>query len=118
MQEDLGFVIDLEGEDPASLASNSEHVSATSLRHSESLLATRAAADGAKTSRSRKKAVNRRGKPTPRPTRGRFGPRLGQRRPAWCIRQRPTADEEGLAAAAAGISITRTNDTNGITDPS
>ncbi|GAC72858.1 hypothetical protein PANT_7c00305 [Moesziomyces antarcticus T-34] len=116
MQEDLGFVIDLEGEDPASLAFNSEHISATSSSSFRVALGDRAAADGAKTSRSRKKAVNRHGKPHRVPRESDSDLDWGSDGPPGAS-DNDTAYEEGLAAAAAGISITRTNDTNGITDP-
>ncbi len=116
MQEDLGFVIDLDGEDPASLSSNNEHISATSSSSFRVALGDQAAADGAKTSRSRKKAVNRRGKPHRVPREGDSDLDWGSDGPPGAS-ENDTADEEGLAAAAAGISITRTDDTNGITDP-
>ncbi|CCF54861.1 hypothetical protein NDA11_002724 [Ustilago hordei] len=115
-ETDLGFVIDLEGEDPAAPIESPPKSIATSTSH-RVVLGDAARSASKSNASSRKKQSATRGKP-------RRIPREGDSDLDWGNDGPPGGSgdvmgkEEGLTAAAAGISITRnSNEAEVITDP-
>ena len=110
-EADLGFVIDLEGEDP-SIAAEHIHLSGTTSSTHRPVLGD-AASSAAKS--SRKPKAPKRGKPRRIPREGDSDLDWGSDGPPG-VSDDGTAEEEDLATAAASISITNSA-TETITDP-
>ncbi|SPO24963.1 uncharacterized protein UTRI_01473_B [Ustilago trichophora] len=111
-ETDFGFVIDLQGEDPAIAAEQSKISATTPSSHRVAL--GDAAPSSAKS--SRKSKASKRGKPRRIPREGDSDLDWGSDGPPG-VSDDDMVEEEDLAAATAGISITRTNDDDIITDP-
>lgn len=111
-ETDFGFVIDLEGEDPTVAAEHAQITTRTSSSHRVAL------GDAAPPTpkSSRKSKASKRGKPRRIPREGDSDLDWGSDGPPG-VSDDDMAEEEDLAAATAGISITRTNDAEIITDP-
>ncbi|SPO22795.1 uncharacterized protein UTRI_01473 [Ustilago trichophora] len=111
-ETDFGFVIDLEGEDPTVAAEHALIKTPTSSSHRVAL--GDAAPPTAKSSRKTK--ASKRDKPRRIPREGDSDLDWGSDGPPG-VSDDDMAEEEDLAAATAGISITRANDAEIITDP-
>ncbi|KAJ1032450.1 hypothetical protein NDA16_000474 [Ustilago loliicola] len=114
-ETDFGFVLDLEGEDPEAVADPPQTSVSTST--SRRVVLGDAAPSAPKSSAaSRKKQSAKRGKPRRIPREGDSDLDWGSDGPPGGSDE-DMAEEEDLAAAAAGISITHRHDAEVITDP-